>query len=345
MKGIKPACLHPGRTGLIEEVKMKRRTLFFVVTIILLLALQGCNLPGKKPTADLFPATPNATMTELFAQATLLTPDLTLPEFATVTPTSPGGVVLPSATYTQEVVVEPTQTVTVGITNTFTPPPTLTLSTPQRSSNAYTAKYLSTPPVLDGDWGEWTTTQFPISYVVYGKDSWSNKDDLEAAFRIGWDNNYLYLAVKVRDDKYVQKATGVEIYKGDSIELLLDVDLYGDFYDQTLNADDYQLGLSPGNPDTGGTKEAYLWYPSSVAGSRPQVTIAALGGDGLYRIEAAIPWSLFGMAPSSGRRFGFAMSVSDNDNTGSNVQQTMISTAASRRLTDPTTWGELVLGN
>ena len=76
-----------------------------------------------------------------------------------------------------------------------------------------------------------------------------------------------------------------------------------------------------------------------------KITIAAVGGDELYRIEAAIPWSVFGVTPSVNSHFGFALSVSDNDDTGTNVQQSMASSASTRKLTDPTTWGELVLGN
>ncbi|MCK5614430.1 hypothetical protein KAR91_71860, partial [Candidatus Pacearchaeota archaeon] len=120
---------------------------------------------------------------------------------------------------------------------------------------------------------------------------------------------------------------------------------YNDFNSTSLGADDYQIGISPGKPNTSGTKEAYLWYPASSAGALPQIVIATVGGDGLYRVEAAIPWSVFGITPSVNKHFGFALSVSDNDDSGSNVQQTMVSSASTRKLTDPTTWGELVLGN
>jgi len=147
----------------------------------------------------------------------------------------------------------------------------------------------------------------------------------------------------VIDDKYVQNATGIDIFKGDSIELLLDTDLMGDLNSRELNQDDYQIVFSPGRGGTNGPKEAYLYYPTVKAGALTNVNIATDGGDGLYRVEIAVPWSVFLVTPSAGMQFGFAISVSDNDNPDANVQQSMVSNVANRSLTDPTTWALLTL--
>ena len=66
-------------------------------------------------------------------------------------------------------------------------------------------------------------------------------DPLAGSYYVGWDLTYLYLAAKVRDDKYVQVSTGENIFKGDSLELILDTNLLGDFYNDSLSADDYQI--------------------------------------------------------------------------------------------------------
>jgi hypothetical protein len=123
----------------------------------------------------------------------------------------------------------------------------------------------------------------------------------------------------------------------------LDTNLFSDFSDASLSSDDFQLGISPGRGDIDDDTEAYLWYPRSTAGSRDQVKIAAVEGPGLYRVEAAIPWSVFGVTPAEGLQIGFALSASDNDDTGENVQQSMSSSVPNRMLTNPTTWGELIL--
>ena len=324
----------------------KNQIKILAAVLVLLSVLLSCNLPSdEKSVDDIFPETPNATMTALFAQATVLTPD-----FADVKEFSPTIVVIENtATDTVEPTVTltetPAPTETPQITNTNTPPPTLTANPMKRSSGYFVASYLNSPPVIDGDWADWSTIEYPAGSVVFGAANWENDDDLESAFRIGWDYTYLYIAVKVKDDVYVQNATGTEFWKGDSIEILLDTNLYDDFYYSSLSVDDYQLGISPGNPDTNGTKEAYLWYPYGIAGPRTQVSVASIGGSGVYRVEAAIPWTVFGVSPSMNRHFGFAISVSDNDTVGTTEQQSMVSSTSTRRLTNPTTWSELVLGN
>jgi len=122
-----------------------------------------------------------------------------------------------------------------------------------------------------------------------------------------------------------------------------DADAAADSPSLGLIATDYQIGISPGRPGIGHNMEAYLWYPQTKAGSLSNVAIGAVPMTGGYRIEFAIPWSVFGITPAKGQVFGFAVSVSDNDNPSQNVQQTIISNAPKRALTDPTTWGLLTL--
>jgi hypothetical protein len=201
-------------------------------------------------------------------------------------------------------------------------------------------------PTIDGDWSEWkkVAKEYPGNHVVYGKNKWTGEDDLSSSYYVGWDNKYLYIAVKVHDDKYVQNATGANIYKGDSIELLVDTNVKGDFFVDSLTSDDYQIGISPGRPTIGdGNREAYRWYPSSKAGSLSNVVIGAVYEGAIYRVEAAIPWSYLGVTPSKGMHLGFAISVSDDDTAGSQSQESMVSNVTNRHLTDPTTWGDLVL--
>ena len=163
-------------------------------------------------------------------------------------------------------------------------------------------------------------------------------------FALGWDSGYLYLAANVTDDVHAQTQHGELIFRGDILEVLLDKDLAGDFDSTALSADDYQLGLSPGAL-SGDSPEAYLWFPAGKAGKPAGVVLAARQAGAGYSLEAAIPWSLFGLTPGGGLRLGFAVSGSDNDALGTADQQSMISSAPARKLADPTTWGTLVLDN
>jgi hypothetical protein len=182
-----------------------------------------------------------------------------------------------------------------------------------------------------------------VTSVVYGAGDYIGEADLSATVMVGWDSKYLYIGARVIDDLYVQLANGSQLYKGDSVEVMLDKNISGDYYYNVLSPDDYQLGVSPGNPSIGTNPEAYLWYPVAIRGWVPQVQVAVSGtGDG-YQVELAIPWNMYNVNPYSGQHFGFAFSVSDNDLSGQAVQQTMISNVPTRKLTQPMTWGDLTL--
>ncbi|MGD8554549.1 MAG: protein kinase, partial [Anaerolineales bacterium] len=236
----------------------------------------------------------------------------------------------------------------------ITPPPaaTATSAIPTATTGANntrpngtpaTAALLTTPPTIDGDLSEWTTLAYACGNIVHGTENWTGGNDLYAIFYAGWDASYLYLAVRVTDDLFVQESTGEAMYKGDVIELQFDADLGGDFHQDTLSADDYQIGLSPGN--FGGIlPEAYRWYPAGLSGPLATVSLQAAQTPQGWDIEARLPWSVFGVSASGASRFGFALSVSDNDLPGTGEQQSMVSSVSTRLHLDPTSWGTLILG-
>jgi len=326
-----------------------------LVGLLWIAALTACNMPVN-PSPGPFPM-PNQTMTALFSTP-LPSPIVTSrPGQATATPPAPPS---PFPTFTTTGTAAPTQPATAQPQPTATPaaptqlPPTATKLPPsatpdlsRRTVTSVTAAYLAVKPKIDGDWNDLPDKEYPAEIVVYGQPAWAGRDDMAASFRIGWDATNLYIAAKVRDNTYAQNSKGETLFKGDSLEILLDTKVSDDFYYDQLSPDDYQLGISAGRPDVNGTREAYLWLPANIAGTRGQVSIAATRStaDGITRIEAAIPWSLFGVTPRSGMHLGFAFSASDNDDPSRNVQQKMVSNVKTRDLTDPTTWGDLTLGN
>lgn len=323
---------------------MKKRKYMFVC--VLMTVALACSLPAGLVSPKIAETpTPDRTMTALFGTGifgTLTALPNTVPSETPV----PTGTELPTLTATS------IETATPTITSTFLPSWTSTATlvptvgiTPvslQRTGRV-TASYMTIPPVLDGIWDEWTTTTYPCSNVIWGASYWTGTDDLDASFRLGWDYNYLYIAVKVKDDIYVQNSWGQDMYKGDGIEIEMDTDLIGDFYTNSLNYDDYQLGISPGNPGVGATPQAYLYVPSGAAGYRNNVIISTASSAGIYRVEMAIPWSVFGISAAYGKEFGFAVRVSDNDDTTQNVQQSMVAHLAGNHVLHPTTWGQIGL--
>lgn len=301
---------------------------FWLVPIGLFGAALACTLPGtSSPTPFVIP-TADVTLTAMFAETadfvpTEVPPAITLP----VSPTPSPTVVLGSS---------PGPGTPVG---TVTP-----VSRDTRPNGTpIEATFLDTPPTLDGDLSDWDATSYKSDKIVFGSSNWTGTSDASAEYHIGWTNEALYLAVKVTDDAHVQVSSGSLLYKGDEVELQLDTNLAGDYFSNILSADDYQIGLSPGNFSSLRT-ESWRWYPRSTRGPLSVISIHVKSRSDGYDLEAKIPWSVVGVSPSEGASYGFALSISDNDLKGAPVQQSMVSSVSSRTLSNPTTWGTLVLG-
>jgi hypothetical protein len=298
-----------------------------VLTILLLaVALTGCTLPGlTSPTPFTFP-TPNLTHTAVFTGIA----------FETSTPLPPPTQAVASAT------AKPVGTIT-GTVDPLSVTATPGTKNTRPNGNPITAAYLSSPPTIDGDLGEWTSTLYVVNETApHAGENWTGETDLSATFYIGWDVDYLYLGVKRTDDTFVQISWGRYMYRGDDIEIQLDTDLAGDFDMVTMSGDDYQVGLSPGNFGSIAS-EAYRWYPRYLESWLTTVVLEAVETKRGYDLEAKIPWSVFDITPMGDSRFGFAISLSDNDIPGTSDWQSMVSSVNTRRVTDPTTWGTLIL--
>jgi hypothetical protein len=323
------------------------------IIFLLILSMVGCNLPIKAtPKPVIIPTSDVTKPTEGEAAPIVLTPFIQTATAETGNPTDlPQGepataTVRPEGVTPTLSQLPPTATL-VAPTATRVPPtavpPTPTIPT-MRSGPSALASFLTTRPVINGDWTDLPTpSERPAQYVVYGKGNWGGEDDLSGSFRIAWDQDYLYIAVKVRDHQYVQESAGKDLFKGDSIEILLDTNVRGDYYVDSLNTDDYQIGISAGKVSVGKNLEAYLWYPAAKAGARIDIKIGATSSAGIYRAEAAIPWSLLEITPANGLHLGFAVSISDNDTPGHPGQKTMVSSVPLRDFLDPTTWADLTL--
>ena len=309
----------------------------FFVAILIFGVATACQMSATKaPTAFTFP-TPDLTGTAIYSNvATSLAPS-----------PSPVGAVTPSATFPplpSPTAIPVVTATSVPLAPTVTPLPTVTSVPVVRSVGKIVATFFQTPPNVDGNLSKWGLYQYPADFVVFGKTDWVDAQDLSATVMVGWDYNNLYLGVHVFDGRYVQNSAGDKLYLGDSLEVLLDTNLPADFYVNSLSPDDFQLGISPGSPEPDDSPQAYLWYPGTIKGKRTQVRIAAQKVDGGYDVEVAIPWSVFEIVPVAGQHFGFAFSVSDNDKRTDDLQQSMVSTVPNRHLTNPTTWGDLLLG-
>ena len=130
------------------------------------------------------------------------------------------------------------------------------------------------------------------------------------------------------------------------MELQFDIDREGD-YGPGLSLDDFQVTLSPGNFTTllpsaslaQGTEQGRI---INAPAGHHIIVMAQPASEG-YHLEAAIPWRDLAANPIPGLIIGLALNVNDNDQPGQAVQELQKSTAPTRVLTDPTSWGTLTL--
>ena len=148
---------------------------------------------------------------------------------------------------------------------------------------------------VDGVLDEWDENPSVVmdrqDQVAYNPHAWDGPRDLSARAWSGYDRENLYFAFDVTDDTVVQNKNGRDMWEGDHVELWLDLDLTGDFDEASLNDDDIQLGLSPGN-FKGLPAEVFIFTPQAPEGYRSSIQVASSRTSRGYTVEVAIARSL-----------------------------------------------------
>lgn len=200
--------------------------------------------------------------------------------------------------------------------------------------------------ILDGDLLEWGNRGgIATPFITEQEETWDGSRDVEADWRIGWDNENLYFGVRITDDVHVQTQEAKFAYLGDSLELQIDANVAGD-YGPAVSPDDFQYIFSPGNfidipPGVFRFQGDAQGLMSDSLGSRARV-MAVQTTNG-YQLEAIIPWQDMNLTPQPGLVIGAALSTNDNDTPGVAKQELMLSHVSTRRWADPTSWGTITL--
>ena len=243
------------------------------------------------------------------------------------------------------VLVPPTPLRATELPTSESPVATVTLAAPSTDGQV-TAVYLPSAPTIDANLGEWTDVpSFSAAHVVQRGDSWDGSMDVESVWRVGWDEQNLYLAVAVTDNVHVQMREPKFAYLGDSLELQFDTNIQAD-YGPGVSRDDFQYVVSPGNfADRGSGSFRFRGDAQGVMGDFVGSTaqVAAIQTPDGYSLEMAIPWSDLEVQPAANLQLGAAFSLNDLDTPETAVQELMLSHVATRRWRDPSSWGTLVL--
>jgi len=179
------------------------------------------------------------------------------------------------------------------------------------------------PPAVDGQLEEWANIPGTMllnrrEQATWGGANWKSPGDLSAKVWLAWRQDMLYLAADVTDDKIRQTERGAGIWKGDCIQLFLDVAPDDESGRSHFGKGQFQIVFSPGNFQRSGDSltdcppEAYCVKPSAL--ELKGALVAAQQTDHGYTLEAAIPWPLLGVTrPSVGMPVNFEIAVFDTD--------------------------------
>ncbi|MBB6734463.1 sugar-binding protein [Cohnella zeiphila] len=160
----------------------------------------------------------------------------------------------------------------------------------------------ASPPVIDGDLSD---TGWKVDNLV--QKTIIGTPDNHVSFGTMWDDNSLYVAVRVLDANLANDSD--QAYQDDSVEIYVDGN---NERSATYGSDDHQITLG--------------WHDSqlSVGGDVDGIQYAQQDIDGGYSVEMAIPWSGIGVpAPKAGSVIGFDVGNNDDDglNNGSRESQ------------------------
>gem|GEM_PF-663793 len=136
-----------------------------------------------------------------------------------------------------------------------------------------------------------------------------------AKFGTLWDNNNLYFAFDITDDKLIN--TGSSPWDDDAIEIFIDGD------------------LAKGNYDDSTAQFIFRWNDSMFYRYRDAVEVQN-GKDGIvykmvqtatgYKMEVAIPWSTIGVIPAEDNVIGITAYVDDRDSVTGHVADILLFT-------------------
>ncbi|QHT59779.1 hypothetical protein GXP70_07310 [Paenibacillus lycopersici] len=183
----------------------------------------------------------------------------------------------------------------------------------------------SAAPAMDGklDAGEGWVINNQVGKMISGMS------DDDVTFGTLWDDNNLYVGVKVLDGS-LQRNAAHDVWQDDSVEVYVDG---GNSKAATYDKNDHQL--------TFGYSDSELGVGAGIAQKIAQSDI-----DGGYEMEFQIPWSSIGITkPAAGTAIGFDIGNNDNDNGGPGRDSVLMWNGTGDNYKDASKFGTLYLSN
>lgn len=193
---------------------------------------------------------------------------------------------------------------------------------------------VATLPVIDGEVKDWEG-RLQISLV----NPKVNGDDASGLAGVAWDERFLYLAIKARDNQILNTRPIPKVYQQDSLEIFLGSEVRDQ--DAGYGPTDRQFWMAPTTVDGVPLFARVAERSSGGLASIPGVAFAAVIAKPGWSAEAAIPWEALGIVPEVGRRIALDLRLNDADTSH---ERWKVDPEDSRIDTEnPTRWAVMVL--
>ncbi len=208
----------------------------------------------------------------------------------------------------------------------------------ERPDDLIVCRRFRTPPNVDGELNEnWNLTESRsledlrsinlIPSIGQDSDIWKGKEDLSGRLYTGWDDDYFYFAIDVRDNRIFPYDKEAKFWKGDCLIIGLDPEGDGGLYqsgrDQLLT-----LALTlPNRKPRDEDEEGEDGEEEEKRKPKGKYSVKKKDDNSGVIYEAAIPWDSFGPGldgrpPLARKRFGLSLVVTDDD-TGQGATKMM----------------------
>lgn len=162
---------------------------------------------------------------------------------------------------------------------------------------------------VDGQPADWGDRGFQVGIVTSPEGQLLGAADLDAGFRLGWDDDFLYLYLTVADDAGVEHPSEGELWQRDSVEL---------FVGSGVGVHDYyQIAASPGKDPQHAEPRHFIYDyrgPEHAEARGPvQVQMAWEAMSDGWALEVGFPWRALQIDPVEGREVSFQLYVNDTD--------------------------------
>ncbi|MDQ1316850.1 MAG: Serine hydrolase [Candidatus Poribacteria bacterium] len=170
---------------------------------------------------------------------------------------------------------------------------------------------------INGDPADWGDKGFHVGMITSENGEILPVSDLNADFRLGWNDQGLLLLIKVDDDVAVESPDENSLWQGDGVQFFVATKPGSPNY--------YQVIISPGLDLKFPDLRKYISDYRKDKSPKKELTINAVRVKTKtgYMIEASLPWDNLAIEPKLGAEFGFQLYVTDSDSPAERADQSV----------------------